>query len=150
MSQDRSVDQAISLLGRNQELLSKQITQVVNQQQIQKLNVAFNNELANINTKLAAHQASIDQLDARIAMNPIPSFADGEIPSGAINGINPIFVLAHTPVTGSLRIYAGATATAYGNLALQSVHFTVVGPQITFQAGFIPVTGSWLRAYYRY
>src|ERR1039458_306555 len=34
-----------------------------------------------------------------------PNFADGEVPTGAINGSNQSFTLAHTPTSGSLKLF---------------------------------------------
>lgn len=146
----QSVEQAIDILSRNVDILAKQVARVPTPEQLVRLNSVINNQFTTVNTILTAHQDSINGLDARIALNPIPTFAEAEIPGGAINSSNTTFTLAHTPVTGSVRLFVGATPTAYGTLALQSVHYTIAGTIITFQAGFIPATNSYIRAYYRY
>jgi hypothetical protein len=145
----QSVDQAIAMLAQNQELLSKQVAQVITQTQFSQLTSVINSNFDTINANIAAIQSNINILNGQVALNPIPNFSDGEIPSGAINGINPNFELANTPVS-PITIFVGSTPTAYGNFALQSVHYIVIGKQIQFQAGFIPATGSWIRAFYRY
>ena len=146
----QSVEEAIDILSRNVSILARQVARTITPEQIAQLNNVINAQFSQINTTLTAHQNSIDGLNARIAMNPMPTFVNAEIPSGAINGTNPTFTLANTPISGSVQIFVGATATAYGQLALQSVHYVIAGNQITFQAGFIPAVSSYIRAYYRY
>lgn len=74
----------------------------------------------------------------------VPSFADNETPSGTINGSNAVFTLAHTPSpTASLQLFLnGAFQTAAGT------DYTLATATITF--GSAPLTGSILRAFYRY
>lgn len=146
----QSVNEAIAQLSRNQKALATQLAQVLSEQNVKRLTTVINTEFDTINTALTTQQTAIDQLDARVAQNPIPYFIDGEIPGGPINGTNTTFTLAHTPVTGSLQLFLGATPTSYGSIGLQSVHYIVINNQIIFQAGFEPVIGSWMRAYYRY
>jgi hypothetical protein len=141
---------ALQNLAQNQRTLSAQVAQLVTQQNIGALTTAVNNQFSNINSTLAAFRTDIDTLFSYINEFPNARFIDSEIPGGAINGTNPTFTLANAPIVGSLKVYVGATSTAYGNLALQSIHYLVVNNQITFQPGFIPATGSWIRAYYRY
>lgn len=60
-----------------------------------------------------------------------------ETPTGAINGSNAAFVLAHTPVAGSEHVYRnGILQNAGGN------DYTLATATITFEAGSIPQTGD--------
>lgn len=145
-----SYESALINLSQNVKTLSAQVAQGITQQQATQLTAAINTQFGNINNTLTAVQANIQTLFAYTTAFPVPAFADGEIPAGAINGINPTFTLANNPTIGSVQIFIGTTATSYGMLALQSTHYIVIGNQITFQAGFIPVIGSWIKAYYRY
>lgn len=73
------------------------------------------------------------------------NFSDSETPSGTINGTNPTFTLSWNPnPTTSLLILRN------GILQIQGVNFTLSGNTITFLGGFIPQSGDWLRAWYRY
>jgi hypothetical protein len=71
-------------------------------------------------------------------------FVDGEVPSGAINGVNSAFSLANPPApASSLSLFRnGVSQTPGGDFALS-------GSAITFAAGSLPKTGDTLFAYYR-
>lgn len=74
----------------------------------------------------------------------VPNFADDETPSGAINGINVTFTLAHGPSPAvSLQLFAN------GVLQLPAgIDYTLAGSTITF--GVAPPGGTSLKAWYRY
>ena len=71
----------------------------------------------------------------------IVSANPGEIPSGAINGVNTVFTLAHTPQPGTLEIFLNG-------ILEDSSNYTLVGNMITFSVA--PSTGSKLRAAYQW
>lgn len=68
--------------------------------------------------------------------------AVNETPSGTINGSNPTFTLAATPVAGSVRLYRN------GLRLKATVNFTISGSTITMLSGNIPETDDWLLADY--
>lgn len=70
------------------------------------------------------------------------NFADEETPSGTINGINTTFTLAHTPLSGSLKVYLNGIRLKNGN------DYTLATTTITMIN--IPGTGDTLIADYRY
>lgn len=70
------------------------------------------------------------------------SFADGEVPSGAINGSNVTFTLANTPTAGSVKVYLN------GIRLKATSDYTISGATITMT--YAPDTGSTLLADYRY
>lgn len=74
------------------------------------------------------------------------SFADNETPSGALNGSNQTFTLAHTPNPASSLQFS-----LNGDLQLSSVDYTLSGSTITLLIA-TPNTsqGDWIRASYRY
>ena len=73
------------------------------------------------------------------------SFADGEIPSGTINGSNAVFTLAFTPSpASSLELYRN------GLFMLQGTDYQITGNAITFFLASIPRTGDLLVASYRF
>jgi hypothetical protein len=75
----------------------------------------------------------------------LPSFADGEIPAGPINGSNLVFTLGFTPSpAASLGLYRN------GLLAKLGVDYSLEGKTITFSATAVPKTGDSLLAAYRY
>ncbi len=76
----------------------------------------------------------------------LPSFADSEVPSGTINGVNITFTLANTPVNGSVHLYKNGLRQAPG----VSADYTISNAAITFVAGNVPQTGDILLADYRY
>lgn len=55
------------------------------------------------------------------------NFVDKEIPSGAINGVNTIYVLANTPVSGSEHVYINGILTESG----AGNDYTISGATIT-------------------
>jgi len=74
----------------------------------------------------------------------VPAFIDSEVPSGTIDGVNSIFVLANVPNPGS-------SLTLFRNgLALSNVaDYSVEGMSIIFTAGNVPQPGDVLLASYR-
>lgn len=72
----------------------------------------------------------------------VPSFADSEVPAGAIDGVNTIFTLAHVPAAGSLQLYQS------GLRQLPGTHYTLSGSTVTFASP--PPAGAILLADYRY
>lgn len=79
---------------------------------------------------------------------PMPLFADNETPTGVVDGVNMVFVLANDPVPSESLILAysdGAGVTAF---YIESVDYTLVGDTATF--GTPPAAGGTLKAWYRY
>lgn len=75
----------------------------------------------------------------------LPLYSDGEVPSGAINGLNTTFALANTPSPAtSLMVYVN------GLLMDQGLDYTVAGATITFAPASTPQTSDVLLASYRY
>lgn len=72
------------------------------------------------------------------------TFADEETPSGSINGSNTSFSLAHTPKSGTLKLYLDGVRLHIGS----GNDYTLSGSTITTAIG--PATGSSLIADYRY
>jgi hypothetical protein len=74
------------------------------------------------------------------------NYADNETPSGALNGSNQTFTLAHTPSpAGSLQLYWN------GDLQLSGVDYTLSGSTITLLIAHPDTSqGDWLRCSYRY
>jgi hypothetical protein len=70
------------------------------------------------------------------------TIATREVPSGLINGANPTFTLAHTPLVGSEEVFLN------GILRKPSVDYTISGLTITMIA--IPETGDYVQVNYRY
>ncbi len=73
------------------------------------------------------------------------SYADGEAPSGTIDGTNAVFTLAGTPSPAEslVLIRNGLVMTAHG------FDYTIDGATITFVPGAIPQPGDTLLAFYR-
>lgn len=68
-----------------------------------------------------------------------------EIPSGTMNGTNPTFTLAHTPLAGSEHIYRnGILQNSGGN------DYTLATATITFATGAIPEAGDIVLVTYAY
>jgi hypothetical protein len=75
----------------------------------------------------------------------LPLFADGETPTGAINGFNTTFFLVNTPSpTTSLLLYLNGLRLAQG------VDYSISGSTITFSLFSTPQAGDLLLATYRY
>jgi hypothetical protein len=75
----------------------------------------------------------------------LPSFSDGEIPAGTINGTNLTFTLANTPSpVSSLAVYLN------GLRMTQAVDYSVDSNAITFISAAAPQPGDVLTASYRY
>jgi hypothetical protein len=74
----------------------------------------------------------------------IPGFGDAEMPAGAINGVNPIFVLSTAPSpAASLALFRNGLLQTAGS------DYTLNGPTITFNSWSIPQIDDVLEAYYR-
>jgi|KBSSwiStaDraftv2_1062776.scaffolds.fasta_scaffold124229_3 hypothetical protein len=73
------------------------------------------------------------------------SFADAEIPTGAVNGVNTVFTLAVAPSpAGSLEFFRN------GLLQLQGVDYQISGNTVTFFVASTPQSGDLLVASYRF
>jgi len=70
-----------------------------------------------------------------------PTFVDQEVPAGVVNGINAFFVLAGTPIAGSVYM-------TINGLEQDPLDFTVAGTALTF-GGAVPKVGDRLRVRYR-
>src|SRR5512142_436196 len=71
------------------------------------------------------------------------SFADAEVPAGAVNGSNTVFTLASTPSpAGSLELYRN------GLLMRQGADYQIATNTITFFIGSVPQSGDLLVASY--
>jgi hypothetical protein len=75
----------------------------------------------------------------------LPSFADGEVPVGSINGANTVFSLANSPSpAGSLDLYLN------GLLMKQSSDYTLSNNVVTFVTASTPQSGDTLLGSYRF
>lgn len=73
------------------------------------------------------------------------SFADAEIPAGAVNGSNTVFTLAATPSpAGSLELFRN------GLLQRQGTDYQISGNVVTFFLVSVPQSGDLLVASYRF
>jgi hypothetical protein len=73
------------------------------------------------------------------------SFADAEVPVGAVNGTNTVFTLASTPSpASSLELFLN------GLLMRQGTDYQIIGNTITFFLASVPQTGDLLVASYRF
>lgn len=84
--------------------------------------------------------------DTGVRWGTLYNFADNEVPSGTVNGVNTTFTLAHTPTTGCLHLYKNGLRLTPGS----SYDYTISTATITFMSGNIPQTGDLLLADYRY
>jgi hypothetical protein len=72
-------------------------------------------------------------------------FADGEVPSGIVNGSNTVFTLAFTPSpSSSLSLFRN------GLRMRESSDYQISGNTITFFLASVPLTGDLLTASYRF
>lgn len=69
-----------------------------------------------------------------------------ETPSGTVNGSNPTFTLAHTPVAGSESLFVNGILQDSG----AGNDYTISSATITFLTGAIPQSGDKVRASYTY
>jgi uncharacterized protein YoxC len=71
-------------------------------------------------------------------------FVDDETPAGAINGVNTLFSLAHTPAPAmSLTLFRNGLELGQGP------DYSLNGSAITFSSSALPRTGDTVLAYYR-
>jgi hypothetical protein len=78
------------------------------------------------------------------ATNTVPNFADGELPSGVIDGVNTTFTLAHTPSPSrSLQVYLNGS---YKYPA--AVDYQLSGSTVVFVVA--PPAAAHLTVFYRY
>lgn len=109
------------------------------------------NSRATLTAMSSANDGTIVQLWADPTLHALlttssggTNFVDAETPSGAVNGANTIFVLAHTPSPAlSLQfVVNGQVLTAVG------VDYTLSTATVTVNTA--PPTDSIVRAWYRY
>jgi hypothetical protein len=67
-----------------------------------------------------------------------PNFVIGEVPTGTINGTNPTFTLANTPLVGKEMVHVNGIRQQVGS----GNDYTISGATITFLSGAIPQTGD--------
>ena len=73
------------------------------------------------------------------------NFADAEVPTGSINGVNTQFTLVSAPSpAGSLELYRN------GLVMRQGADYQITGNAVTFFLGSVPQSGDLLVAYYRF
>jgi hypothetical protein len=80
-------------------------------------------------------------LDAVTGVNGVitaPNFVIGEVPTGTINGTNPTFTLANTPLVGKEMVHVNGIRQQVGS----GNDYTISGATITFLSGAIPQTGD--------
>ena len=77
-------------------------------------------------------------VDTRVLGIPVKN----EVPTGTINGTNPTFTLAYTPVAGTLNLRVN------GVQLKPTTHYTLATATITFVSPYQPLTGEWLYADY--
>ncbi len=70
----------------------------------------------------------------------------GETPSGAVDGSNAAFVLAHTPVVGSVSVWVNGVLQTPGS----GLAYTITTDTITFETNSIPLTGDDVLVAYSY
>jgi len=73
----------------------------------------------------------------------LPTFVNGEIPGGLVNGLNPTFTLANTPSGASLLMFRN------GVLLQAGADYTLTGSTVQFFSIAIPQTADKLVAQYR-
>ena len=72
-------------------------------------------------------------------------FADSDVPTGLINGVNSTFVVSHAPTPPqSLQLYVN------GLLMKAAADYTLQDRTISFTQPAVPRAGSLIQAYYRY
>ena len=76
--------------------------------------------------------------------NTNPGFVDGEVPSGALDGVNAAFSIISAPSpAASLALFRN------GLLLRQNLDYLLSGSAIAFQGAFVPQPGDTLQASYR-
>jgi hypothetical protein len=91
---------------------------------------------------LVIRSGSAFLLDAALfAGGAAADFVDEEVPSGTINSANTIFILANTPIVGSVKVFLN------GIRMKATVDYNISGATITFVTA--PTTGDSLLSDYR-
>jgi hypothetical protein len=88
----------------------------------------------------AQDAATKNYVDGKIA----GTLVDNEVPTGTINGTNPTFTLAHSPISGSTHLNVD------GISLIEGVHYTLTGSTLTYGTNLQPATGETHRISYRY
>lgn len=97
---------------------------------------AQSHKIINVDDPTSAQDAATKAyVDANIGVT-VDRFVSNEVPSGVINGTNVEFVLADTPVVGSVRV----RLNGLGQVAGAGNDYTIVGDTITYLAA--PKTGD--------
>ena len=80
-------------------------------------------------------------VNKKVSATSLVLFVDGETPTGSINGSNTDFVLANTPVSGSVKVFLNGVRQKL------TIDYTISGTTITFLVA--PVTNDIILCDYR-
>lgn len=89
-----------------------------------------------LNGATARITAALALLKASLGTSAYTSAVDSEIPAGVIDGANPTFTLASTPVTGSVHLYLN------GLRQRPTTDYTMAGNIITYDVAAKPKAGD--------
>jgi hypothetical protein len=93
---------------------------------------------ATINVANAAGSITLSVVTGSTGVMTAANFIIEEVPTGTVDGTNPTFTLANTPLTGSQRVFVNGIR----NKAGAGNDYTISGSTITFLTGAIPQTGD--------
>lgn len=99
---------------------------------------------ATINVANTAGVITLTAVTGATGVVTAPNVVVGEVPSGTVNGINPTFTLASTPLANTLALYVNGVRQKVG----AGNDYTLSGNVVTFIAGAIPQTDEPILADY--
>jgi hypothetical protein len=108
----------------------------------------FNSTVSGLNSSVANLTNIVNGLasapSSGASSSSSPSFFDGEIPQGAVNGTNAVFTLTNAPnPAASLSLFRN------GVLQQGGIDFSLSGSTITFMTASVPRLGDLVQASYR-
>lgn len=109
--------------------------------------IEYGTEHLDPDSRVSVINYNLDKIDSALTAiggGAVLSFAENEVPAGTIDGSNPGFTLANTPVAGSLKLYKNGLRLQLGN------DFSLSGNTITYLSGQVPQVGDTHLADYRY
>jgi hypothetical protein len=104
----------------------------------------FNSTVSGLTSSVTNLTNIVNSLTSTSTSPTSPTFFDGEVPQGTVNGSNSAFNLANTPnPASSLSLFRNGVLQKAGS------DFSLSGSTITFMAASVPQTGDLLQASYR-
>ena len=83
------------------------------------------NQMTTINGRLDSAEGRLDAIDADTGVIKVADLVRGEVPTGAVDGVNAVFTLAREPRVGSVMVYKNGVADFSPDITVNEAAKTV-------------------------